>query len=90
MLIVFLILGTIEILQGMLSAPSGRAIAYRIGVGMADAIISIVPLAVLILLVGGAYYVFAALGDGVPFRKAIFNWPMVILASCIAILILLR
>jgi len=45
-------------------------------------------LAVLILLLGGVYYV-TARKEGVTFREAVFNWPLVILAGGVVFLLLL-
>ena len=69
-------------------AASGGTFAYRLGFGMVIPIVLSLSLVALLLLLGGVYYV-TARKDGVTFREAIFNWPLVIVAGLIAFLYLL-
>ena len=86
MLGVFLVLGIVKTIQGMPSAPSGSDIVSRIGFGMGfAALIPLFSVAALILLIGGVYYAIAR-KDGLTFREAIFNWPLVIVAGVAAVL----
>lgn len=88
MLVVFLVLGTVKAAQEMPPAATGDPFFYRLGVGMAIPILLLPALTALLLLVGGVYYV-TARKDGVTFREAIFNWPLMILASSITLLTIL-
>jgi len=91
MLAVFLVLGIVATVQGMLQEmPAGVAgrdlgfqIAYQIGSGLGIALNSVIATAVIILVLGAIYYVVAR-KRGVTFREAVFNWPMVILAGLAA------
>jgi hypothetical protein len=87
MLAVFLVLGIGETVQGM-PTTSGKSVSFQIGFGMAPAIMITLAVAALILLLGGVYYV-TARKEGVTFREAVFNWPLVILAGIVAFLSLL-
>ena len=87
MLAVFLDLGIGETVQGM-PAASGKSVSFQIGFGMGPAIVITLAVAVLILLLGGVYYI-TARKEGVTFREAVFNWPLVILAGIVAFLSLL-
>lgn len=87
MLAVFLVLGIGETVQGMPNS-SGRSVGFQIGFGMGPAIGMTLAVATLILLLAGVYYV-TARKDGVTFREAVFNWPLVILAGIGALLSLL-
>jgi len=87
MLAVFLVLGIGETIQGM-PVASGKSIPYQLGFGMGAAIQTTLGGALLILFLGGVYYV-TARKEGVTFRGAIFNWPLVIVAGIVAFLSLL-
>src|SRR5215208_4437828 len=82
-LTVFLVVGVGQVVKGMLTAPAGKALGDQIGTGIAYAIASMLVVAVFLLPIGGVYYV-TARKKGVTFREAIFNWPMVIVASFVA------
>jgi hypothetical protein len=56
MLTAFLVLGIGETVQGI-PVSSGRSVSFQIGYGMAPAIVITLAVAVLILLLGGVYYV---------------------------------
>ena len=56
MVIMFLVLGIGETVQGM-PAASGKGVSFQIGFGMAPAIMITLAVAALILLLGGVYYV---------------------------------
>ena len=83
MLTVFLVVGIGQVVKGMSTAPAGKDLGYQIENGIYNAIASVMVVAVLVLLIGGVYYV-TARKKGVTFREAIFNWPMVIVASFVA------
>ena len=81
MLAVFLVLGIAETVQGI-PANSTKDLGFRIGVGMGGAIAAALVTAAIILVVGVIYYAFEnKQGQGVTFRGAIFNWPLVIVAG---------
>jgi len=81
MLAVFLVLGIGETIQGI-PATSTKDLGFRIGVGMGGAIAASLVTAAIILLVGVIYYAFEnKQGQGVTFRGAICNWPLVIVAG---------
>lgn len=86
MLAVFLVLGIGETVQGM-PAASGESVSYQLGFGIVPAIGIMLVVAALLLLIGGVYYV-TSRKDGVTFREAIFNWPLVILVGIVVFLIL--
>jgi hypothetical protein len=83
MLTVFLVVGVGQVVKGMLTAPAGKDLGDQIETGIYYAIASMLVVAVLLLLIGGVYYV-TARKKGVTFREAIFNWPMVIVAIFVA------
>jgi hypothetical protein len=84
MLAVFLVLGIAETIQGM-PATSTKDLGFRIGVGIGGAIVSALVTAAIILVVGVIYYAFEnKQGQGVTFREAVFNWPLVIVAGFVA------
>jgi EamA domain-containing membrane protein RarD len=87
MLAVFLVLFFGETVQAM---PSGaeETVGTRAGVGAVPASGITLAVALLILLLAGVYYV-TARKDGVTFREAVFNWPLVILAGIATLLSLL-
>jgi hypothetical protein len=89
MVVVFLVLGVVETVQGMPPASPGKALGFRIGFGMAPALVATLSVAALVLLVGGLYYLSLIRHGAITFRESIFNWPMVIVAGVIAVLILL-
>jgi zinc-ribbon domain len=88
MLVVFLVLGIGVPVQEMPAAWAGKGIGDQIINGVALGIAILVIPATLILLLGGVYYV-TARKQGVTLREAIFNWPLVIVTSIVAFLILL-
>jgi hypothetical protein len=82
-LAVFLVLGIGETIQGI-SATSTKDLGFRIGVGIGGAIVAALVVAVLLLLIGGLYYVMDVRKRGGTFREAIFNWAMVLVAGFLA------
>ena len=89
MLTMLLFLGFGKAAQEVPAAPAGKSVAFQIGyqtgVGIEPAIVGTLPVAALILLLGGVYYATARKG-GVTFREAVFNWPLVIVAGIVAFL----
>jgi hypothetical protein len=87
MLAVFLVLGIGAIVQGFPAPPAGKdlgdQIGVQIGTGIGIALNYVIANAAIVLVVGAIYYVIAR-KRGVTFRKAVFNWPMVILAGLAA------
>jgi hypothetical protein len=78
-----------EIVKEMPAALAGEDLDYQIGriigSGTVSAIVYMIVLAaiLLVLVVGGVYYVTARKQE-VTFREAVFNWPLVILAGLFA------
>jgi hypothetical protein len=66
-LAVFLVLGIGETIQGI-SATSTKDLGFRIGVGIGGAIVAALVVAVLLLLIGGLYYVMDVRKRGGTFR----------------------
>ena len=87
MVVVFLVLGIGETVQGM-PATSSKSVGFQVGVGMAPAIVAVLVVAALILLLGGVYYA-TGRKQRVTFREAVFNWPLVIVAAIVTFLFLL-
>jgi hypothetical protein len=88
MLVAFFVLVTGETAQRIPPAASGGTFASRLGVGVALPLALALLLVALILLLGGVYYAIAR-KDGVTFRGAVFNWPMVSTAVGIVVVFLL-
>ncbi len=88
MLAAFVVLVAGETAQRMPPAPRGT-FASRLVAGAAFPLALVLLLVALILLLGGVYYAIAR-KDGVTFREAVFNWPMVSTAGGIAIVFLLE
>ena len=84
MLAVFLVIGVGQIVKELSTAPAGKELVYQIVSGITFAIASMLLAVVLLLLIGGIYYV-TARKRGVTFREALFNWPMVMVASFVAV-----
>jgi hypothetical protein len=89
MLVAFVVLVAGETAQRMLLAAPGGTFASRLVVGAALPLALALLLVALILLLGGVYYAIAR-KDGVTFREAVFNWPMVSTAGGIAVVFLLE
>jgi len=89
MLVAFLVLATGETAQRIPPAASRETFASRLGVGVALPLALALLLVALILLLGGVYYAIAR-KDGVTFREAVFNWPMVSTVGGIVVVFLLE
>jgi hypothetical protein len=85
----FVVLVAGETAQRMLPAAPGGTFASRLGAGVALSLALALLLAALVLLLGGIYYA-TARKDGVSFREAVFNWPMVSTAWSVAVVFILR
>ena len=85
MLAVFAVLGIGKTVQLMSAVPPGKDVVYQSVYGMTSAGLIILAVAVLILLLGGIYYV-SARTEGATLRESIFNWPLVTLAGIVALL----
>jgi hypothetical protein len=85
MSVVFLVLGIGKTVQLMPVVPAGDGFGPQIVYSVAGAIGSAVGVAAILLILGGVHYVFAR-KQGVTFREAIFNWPLVIVTSIVAFL----
>ncbi len=83
---VFLVLGFGEFVQGMLNAPE-REVGFVVGRGLGQALGSVLGLVVSTLMAGGGVYLFYRLrGRGTTFVRALFSWPVVVIATCITLL----
>ena len=89
MLVAFVVLVAGETAQRMPPATSGGSLVSRLGAGAALPLALALLLVALILLLGGVYYAIAR-KNGVTFREAVFNWPMVSMAGGIAVVFLLE
>ena len=89
MLVAFVVLVAGETAQRMPPAASGGTFASRLVVGAALPLALALLLVALISLLGGVYYAIAR-KNGVTFREAVFNWPMVSTAGGIAVVFLLE
>jgi hypothetical protein len=69
----------------MSAAPPGKDAVYQSVYAMTSSILILLAVAVLILLLGGIYYV-GARTEGATLRGSIFNWPLVTLAGIVALL----
>jgi hypothetical protein len=87
----FLALAVLDIAWGLWGANPNRNVYFRLGLGMGEAISDLVTLA-LIMLIMLVLSVVGYLGfmrrQGVAFREAIFNWPVVAVAGVVALLLL--
>jgi hypothetical protein len=88
MLAVFVVLGIGKTVQLMSAVPPGKDVVYQSVYGMTSAILILLAVAVLIVLLGGIYYV-GARTEGATLRGPIFNWPLVTLAGIVALLSLI-
>ncbi len=84
---VFLILFIGVTLQNM-PVGSTRSVGFQVGYGMAPAIGRTIAVWVLILLIACVYYIIPR-ENGISFRQAVFNWPLVILVGLVAFLSLI-
>jgi hypothetical protein len=85
MLAVFLVMGIGAPVRQIPARAASMDIGSLISTGLVLGIVSLVIPATVVLLFGGVYYV-TARKDGVTFREAIFNWPLVIVTSIVAFL----
>ena len=85
MLAVFVVLGIGKTVQLMSAVPPGKDVVYQSVYGMTSSILILLAVAVLILLLGGIYYI-GARTEGATLRGSIFNWPLVTLAGIVALL----
>ncbi len=88
MLAVFLVLWVGVTVQERPALPAGKdlgfQIGYQIGAGLGPALGATLATAGIILVLGGIYYA-TGRKQGVTFREAVFNWPMVILAGLLTL-----
>jgi hypothetical protein len=75
------------IVQGMLTTGPGRPLSYSFGVSVGSALAVALPLAALLLVLSGVYYL-TARKEGATFREALFNWPMVCVAAFVLVIYL--
>jgi hypothetical protein len=88
MLAVSLVMGIGVPVRQIPAWAASMDIGSLISTGLVLGTVSLFIPATLILLFGGVYYVMAR-KDGVTFSEAIFNWPLVIVASIVAFVSLL-
>lgn len=85
---VFLALGFGEFLQGMLTAPEHH-VGYVLGYGVGGSIGSLLVWGILTLIAGcGVYLFYRFRRGGTTFVRALFSWPVVAIATCLALLYL--
>ena len=83
---VFLVLGFGEFVQGMLNAPE-QEVGFLLGRGLGQSLGSVVGLMISTLIAGGCVYVFYRMrGRATTFVGALLSWPVVVMATCIALL----
>jgi succinate dehydrogenase/fumarate reductase cytochrome b subunit len=81
---VFLFLSVADIAWTMATDAVGRSFSFALGWGIGDAIATVLAWAVVVVLLGGIYYL-TARKNGTTFAAAIFNWPMAILAAVLTL-----
>ena len=72
------------VMQGMNHAPPDKSVPFQIGFSSVPAFFFVIAIWVLVLFLGGGYYLFAR-NKGVTFLQAIFNWPMVGLLAVLTV-----
>jgi hypothetical protein len=83
---VFLVLGFAEFLQGMVNAPK-HDVGFVLGYGVGGAIGSVLGWVILTLIAGGGVYLFYRFRRrDTTFVQALFSWPVVVIATCLALL----
>jgi hypothetical protein len=83
---VFLVLGFGEFVQGMLNAPE-QEVGFVVGRGLGQAFGSVLGLVISTLIAGvGVYLFYRSRRRGTTFVGALFSWPVVVIATCIALL----
>jgi hypothetical protein len=83
---VFFVMGFGELLQGMLNAPR-QDVGFVLGHGLGQSIGSVLDLVVFTLIAGGGVYLFYRFRRrGTTFVQALFSWPVVVIAACLALL----
>jgi ABC-type Fe3+ transport system permease subunit len=83
---VFLLLGFGEFVQGMLNAPE-QEVGFVVGRGLGQAFGSVLGLVISTLIAGvGVYLFYRYRGRGTTFVGALLSWPVVVIATCIALL----
>jgi hypothetical protein len=92
MVAVFVVLWVGVTIQEGSPDPPGKdwveQLGYQIGATLPFVIVDVILVAGLPLLLGGVYYA-TTRKDGVTFREAVFNWPLVIIAAIFTFLLLL-
>ena len=75
-----------EFVQGMLNAPE-REVGFVVGRGLGRALGRVLGLVVFTLIAGvGVYLIYRLRRRGTTFVGALFSWPVVVIATCIALL----
>ena len=83
---VFLVLGFGELLQGMVTAPK-QEVGFVLGYGIGGAIGSVLVWVVFSFIAGCVVYLFYRFRRrGTTFVQALFSWPVVVIAACVALL----
>ena len=79
-------MGLGEFVQGMLNAPE-QEVGFVVGRGLGQAFGSVLGLVISTLIAGvGVYLFYRSRGRGTTFVGALFSWPVVVTAACIALL----
>jgi hypothetical protein len=83
---VFLVLGFGEFVQGMSNAPE-QEVGFVLGRGLGQSLGSVLGLVISTLIAGGCVYLFYRLRRrATTFVRALLSWPVVVIATCIALL----
>jgi len=86
---VFLTLAILDTAWGLWGTNPTKVFQYKLGYGMGMAFRDLLRLTLIILVVSGVSYLYFMRRQGVTFREAIFNWPMVAVAGVVALLLLI-
>jgi hypothetical protein len=85
---VFLALAVLDTTWGLWGINPTKGFQYRLGYGIGLAIRDLLRLALIVLVVSWVGHLFLMRRQGVTFREAIFNWPMVAVAGVVVLLLL--
>jgi len=85
---VFLALAVLDTAWGLWGTNPTKVFQYKLGYGMGIAFRDLLRLTLIMLVVSGVSYLYFMRRQGVTFRETMFNWPMVVVAGVVALLLL--